>query len=844
MNLRSLSVRLAALALVAASLTPARAADGDDVTGKDLDELVSRLRNPFFAKQAERDLQIIQLLLRQKTAKADGCLRELLADTGAHPTVVEQIAVATLIDAEHRLLPEVVDRLRRESGSALDRSLDLSFVTYSDATVVARLAEFARDASRPMPFRVASVDTLGRTGNPEALDPLLDLWGGPVKELRDPAARAFERIFPVGAPTREEAAAAREEIRNVPFVEAMRRLLRRNAADAKRGAKKTDVGGRMEQEYVRLAAQALPRATLAELIESYLGSSVAAVRAMGARRLVDFTYDGGDARVRAARECLVALRREDAEAVELELLAALAVLAPELRGAVGEADLASLTERVKLTGRTSNAVRLASVRLVGELRDARAVAVMQETFTSLGDGDVELRLALLDALQQSPGDLTAWLISRLPVETHSRVVRKLVVLLNRAADPAAIDAFRRLLATHPDQQVRWDVAKALGTLWAGRQLVAARDALMENGLSDSDATVRRTSAAALGSAGPGRDAIVARLVTTLVDDGDAKVREAAAKSVIDLDEASAANNLLPFVADDADIWRLFRDRLVDDVRRRDKTPDRVLAAADELSGNGLSRLAVDLLTQVSAEHDGLWEGDGGRVAVLERLASLLIEQGDPDAAATVAKELVDGLARDAGAPRARADLLLATAHSRSGRRDELIAARRRLEVLRSDASLPADRRDFAEVELGDCLLRLGEPLAAQATLAPVCAKTDLPAALAKKAALLLEDATKRSSEERKQIVSWIDALDSDEAKSGLSAFGVRAAPYVLATIEEAKDRAGARRAIRAASVVVGKTLDVPAENAPAGDFAKAIEEARAELRGLIERSANSGEGAR
>src|SRR6185295_16730016 len=115
-------------------------------------------------------------------------------------------------------------------------------------------------------------------------------------------------------------------------------------------------------------------------------------------------------------------------------------------------------------------------------------------------------------------------------------------------------------------------------------------------------------------------------------------------------------------------------------------------------------------------HDGLWEGEGGRGAVLERLASLLIDQGDPDTATAVAKELVDATPRDAGSARSRAELLLATAHGRSGRRDELILARKSLDALRSDASLASARRDEAEVEFGDCLLRLDEPLAAQATL--------------------------------------------------------------------------------------------------------------------------------
>ena len=101
-------------------------------------------------------------------------------------------------------------------------------------------------------------------------------------------------------------------------------------------------------------------------------------------------------------------------------------------------------------------------------------------------------------LQGPTGPFFAWMID----ELRSQGIQTTKVLLNRADDPAAIGAFRRLLEKHPDQQVRWDVAKALGTLWAGRQLEGARDALLEVGLADADPTVRRTCAAALGSSGP------------------------------------------------------------------------------------------------------------------------------------------------------------------------------------------------------------------------------------------------------------------------------------------------------------------------------------------------------
>jgi HEAT repeat protein len=841
---RTLPALTAALLAVSASF--ARAQSEEEPPGKDLDELVARLRNPFFAKQADRDLQIVQLLLRQKSAKADAYLRDLLADTGAHPTVVEQIVTATLIDADHRLLPDVVERLRREAGSALDRALDVAFLTYSDAALVQRLVVLASDDKRSAEFRVEAVEVLGRTGNPEALDALLDLWGGPRRELREPAARAFERILPVNAASREEAQSARESIRGIPFSEALRRLVRKG------GARPLPVASRdVEADYVRLASQMLPSATLQQVIESYLPSSVPAVRAMAARRIAEFPFETSEAtdeKVRAARECLAALRREDVESVELEIIAALTTRAQELRGAVGKEDLDALTARVRLGGRSSNAVRLASVRLLGDLRERDAAPVMREAFENLKDGDVELRLALLDALQQAPEDVTAWLIARLSVETHSRVVRKIVVLLNRASDPsAAIDAFTRLLASHADQQVRWDVAKSLGTLWATRQLPAARDALMGAGLADIDATVRRTSAASLAADGPGRDRVIERLRKVLESDPDMKVREAAAKAVVDLDETAAAKNLLPYLADDLDVWRLYRDHLVEDVRRRDKTPERVLAACDVLAEHGLRRLAVDLLTLVSAAHDGLWENEGGRGALLERLASLLLDQGDPDGARAAAQELVDLTPRDAGPARRRAELLLATAFCRSGRSDELADARRMLDALRYVEDLPAERRAEAAVELGDCLLRMSDPAAAVVVLSPVAARADLSAALVKRASVLLDDAKRRAEEDRKRIVAWVDALEGPqaaEAQAGLRGFGARAALPVVALFDDAKDAASVRKLMRACAALTGKPAGDLRDDASAADIARAAEDAKSALRAYAQRGGDASGGSR
>ncbi len=814
----------------------------EEALPKELEEQLARLRNnPFFARMPQRVFEIVQQMLALENPRVDRSLRDLLLDTGTHPTVVEQIVIATWIEPQHRLLPDVVERLRIEAGSELDRQLELPILTYGDAALARRLVELAGDTARPTRFRATAVDLLGRNGDPMALEALLDLWAGPEKELREPAARAFERIVPTGGESYEQAVARVEEMRRtqMPFVEVLRRLLREQAARPHTAP----VSG-IDDEYVAMARDLLPRATLDQVLSLYLASPLAEIRSSGARRLVEFPYDlvqAPDSKIRAGKTCLAALRQEESEAVELDLLAALATLAKDLSGNVTDEALAPLLARLQPETRATNAVRLGVVKLLGELRETRARQALRDLHVRLGDGDGQFRITVLEAIQAIPFDAetTRWLIARLDEERNTPVVRKLVALLNRAEDPEAIGAFRKLLSSHPDQQVRWDVAKALGTLWASRQVMAARDALLELGLADSDPTVRRTSAAGLGQSGPGRDAVIDRLRRTVQTDVDAKVRQAAAKAILDLDPDSAMNHLLPFVAEDQEIWPLVRDHLTEEVKRRDKQPDRVLAAADLLAKAGHRRLAIDLLSHLAEPRDGLWADEAGRARVRERLVEVLLEHGDPAAAQKVALQLLQAAPANGDDARTRAEILLARSQCQSGRPDELRSARQRLEALRAAPKLPDRFRPQVAAELADCLLRLEEPSSALAVLTPVASAADLPAPLAERVRFLVGEARRAAEDERARVFALVEALDGPQRETSITELrrlGHRAAAHLIPALAETNDGARVRRLLGAAEQVAGRTLTALPADATPSDLQRAAGEARSVLQGVIDRA--------
>lgn len=814
---RFLPILVVSVASVTAAGASAPAyAQGDESSRESdrvVDEAVERLRNnPFFATYPERVRDLVDLLVEQRTPRADEALRKLLADPATPRGVVEKIAIACLHERTHRFVEDVAERLRRDGGGELERRLAATLLACPPGTV-RRLAELARDADRTPGSRLVAIRLLGLTGDALALDTLAALWAGPEKEYREPARDAFDAIVPGGAASAAEASALAATLRreDVPLSEILRRLLReRNRVPAQ------TTGAVATSEYAALAREFLPRATLDQVIRLYvLGSPVPEVREMAVRRLAEFPWDASgetDGRLRAARALFEALRREDSAAVESAILGTLATLAPTLRGNVSSEEVQAVLLRLPRSRGTPRESRLLATKLLGELRDERALEGLQSEYDALGDGDPDGRFAILEALQQIPADLTPWFVQRIEGEANGRLVRKLVVLLHRGRDPAALACFRNLLATHPDQQVRWDVAKAVGTLWAGTGTTEARDVLLEVGLADADATVRTTCVAALGFPGPGKEAVVRRLQGVVGRDLDARVRLAAAKSIVDLDEAAAARNLAAFVADDAETWALLRDHLVDGLQRRDRTPERILEAAGDLAAANLRGRAIDLLERADALRPEVWDDAAGRSRMRERLVRLQLDERRPADAERTSRALLAAAGTDEDARR-RAELLLAESLTASGVREKLLDAERRLEALAADARLDGLSTAVCAATLGACRLGLDDPLGALDALSAGAA-SDLPAPVRLRIEALVDEARAKTEEEKKRVMAWVEALSAPDAaaaetaRTGLRSLGWRAARHLVRAADGARDLEALRRLLAAAEVVCGRPVAV------------------------------------
>ena len=122
-----------------------------------------------------------------------------------------------------------------------------------------------------------------------------------------------------------------------------------------------------------------------------------------------------------------------------------------------------------------------------------------------------------------------------------------------------------------------------------------------------------------------RYGVVARVVQSLrLPNGNIRVMVEGEDDVL-VDDIEADDDLIEAgVADDTEIWRLYRDHLVDDVRRRDKTPDRVLAAADPAQPYGA---ALPWPRRGDDDRRPFQRAAGAYVVLVDGAAVLYVERG-------------------------------------------------------------------------------------------------------------------------------------------------------------------------------------------------------------------------
>src|SRR5262245_61803438 len=211
-------------------------------------------------------------------------------------------------------------------------------------------------------------------------------------------------------------------------------------------------------------------------------------------------------------------------------------------------DQAEVPEKLKQGG-------AAAVPVLGELTRSDSVTVRQQAAALLGrigleagpaagqlvpllsDPDPHVRAVAARALGEiRPDDpaVVAALVGRLDTDDRADVIRPLSQF--KSAARGAVPQLCQIMATHPDEGVRWEAARTLGKI--GPHAKSAVPALVK-AMMDPAAKVREHAAEALGDIGPEAAVAVPDLVAVL-DDPDGGVRRDAVRSLGQMGKAAAA----------------------------------------------------------------------------------------------------------------------------------------------------------------------------------------------------------------------------------------------------------------------------------------------------------------
>ena len=814
----------------------------DEEVGDRIRADVESLRNGMLARRDEAHaLALTQRLLSHQDPRADRGLSDVLNDSSVPLSIIRQLIVAALIEPQKRLLPAVINRLLQDRDSDFDASLDGLIRANANSVLVHKLAALAIDPTQREGIRIEAARTLGRTGKAAALDPLAKLWGSANQLMRRTAGTAFARIMPVGFASGEEAQKALGDLRRrglTPWDFVVEKL-------AERRLSQTTPVADIESEHLRLALALVERADLDQLLTLYVQSSVPAVRRVGIARVAAFPYDSeagvtarAAARRKAGQALLLAVPTETDAAARDGLYQALNVLVGDLQDwKVPDVAYAAVLRHAHPVSGEKSSLRRNAIRFLGKLRDARALEPLQTMYDEFGDADWTTRVTILDALDSiAPKQLLGWMIARVRGELHEDVSSRLILLIGGSQDPAAVAPLRELLTEHANQRVRWKAGRELGVLWKEKGFADARMALLEVGLKDPNHTVRITASDALSQAGEvdsGNRAALIALQERVETDDDERVRAAAARSILSLDEGGGVAYLQNSFAESDTIWALYQKTVVDEAMARG-SPARAVAAATFLASRDRPELlarAFTLLEAMAAARGGanatasLWTVGSDqpvRGVVRRQLAALLLDYDRPADALRWLEQLLAANRRPTDpyaewqwmAARALRALALVEPERAA---DKLVTARRHLDAARATEELSAVMLakillELAEVELDD-----GHPGVAHAVLSP---DTSLRAAdetaLKTVDALTLSDLRKRvataDASLGRQILAWFDAgygVDKNaDAQRRFKARGSASARHLRLALAAETDVSRAALMLDAASDLSGESFAV------------------------------------
>jgi HEAT repeat protein len=565
------------------------------------------LTRPGASLETRRDAATLLL------ARGDAAVGILAGALEKSDTADLPMAVLQAIGSASEPPAGLLETLLKLSGSpslpaGLQEALSTALGTYrSREDVQKMLALLSRSESvRQQQILMAS---LGRIGEKEAVQPLIEMLRSGSPAIRSSAASALSAITQAYLGESHQAwtewwQAHKDEPRGKWLFE---RLRAQESQLAKQAAELEEVTRRLVEVYQGTLRKVEPSARLGELVR-LLDDPVAALRKLAAEESRGLLRESKEPQTQLVDK-LLSRATDPAASVREEVAAALAASKDKRASAL-------LVERLEAESEAS--VRGAVVKALGELREGQAVPGLVRL---LVESDEATMLRVIESLGQ---------IGERGSESAGAVdpaLSPLAALLDRSERSAASDA------------VREAAARTLSRIARSESLPA-----LIRALDDNAAKVRFFAAQGLGAVGKDNARAVEALLTHL-SDTDKGVRAAVADTLGRIGSgpsaAAMAARLAPGGESEKDVRQTLATALLA-IQRRNDNPQAAERLADDLMASGDAdsvKWAAQLYEMAMARLGST--GNGSLPRVKEKLAEASLRSGQPTRAVTLLRELVE-----------------------------------------------------------------------------------------------------------------------------------------------------------------------------------------------------------
>lgn len=601
---------LAVTVLATAVATAAYGQEDDSAPASSTDELrilSGLLTRPGVTLETRRDAAALLL------AKGDRATPILAAALDKSDSPDLQMAVLQAIAADAEPPAGLLAALQKLSASenlaaGMQEPLGSALSAYRSREALREMLDLLAHSESPRQKQIL-IAVLGRIGEKEAVQPLIDLLRSDEPAIRSSAAAALSSITQAYLGESHETWTQwwqehKDEPRGKWLFE---RLRAQEAQLAKQTAELDEVTRRLVEVHQANLRKTEPAKRLAEVVK-LLDDPLPALRQLAAAEARTLLREAKEP-LAPLVDKLLARATDDAAAVREEVAATLAATKDKRAAELLVARLGTEPEP---------SVRGAIVKALGELREGQAVG---ELVKLLDGGDETLMLRAIESLGQ---------IGERGAESASAVgpaLKPLAQLLDRSGKPAAGEA------------VREAVARTLSRIARDESLPA-----LIRALDDSAAKVRFFAAQGLGNVGKDNAKAIEALLNHL-SDTDKGVRAAVADTLGRIGNGQAASaiasRLAPGGESEKDVRQTLAGALLA-IERRSDNPQTIERLGDELAASGDAdslKWAVQLY-DLSVSKMGT-NGNGHLAHLKEKLADASLRSGQANKAVSLLRELVE-----------------------------------------------------------------------------------------------------------------------------------------------------------------------------------------------------------